>query len=148
MQTTTLNEIENEYRKKIQSVLETKDLSASLLLDLSVELFCEIKVQGISHDDIYSDALLYQYGIYDSVDYNFRLDITRQFMSPPEHEPYQLNFILRYDPEAFKGLGFEECWSMDFTDLESFIEHIKSTEGFKLAEKLKPKDYKIVFSQC
>ena len=97
------------------------------------------------------DMLLYQYGVYnwgDEFGEHFSFDITRQFIEPTEDEPYQLNFVLIYDPEPFMSIKAYDCWSMDFSDLKSFVEHIKTTEGFMLANKLVPKDYRIIFSQC
>ena len=146
----TLNEIECKYRGAISDALNGKDLTASLLVELSANLYNKFKVKGIS-DKKYSDMLLYQYGVYnwhDEHGRHFGLDITRQFQFPSEYEPYQLSFSLIFDPEQFENVGFYECWSMDFGDFESFVSHIKNTDGFKAAEKRMPKTYCIRFNKC
>ena len=149
---TTLDNIENEYRNKVESILENRELNALLLIELSASLFQELKIENISgneSDD--SDMLLYQYGVYDWGDEfgeHFSFDITRQFFKPEEDEPYQLNFTLIYESEQFKALKDYNCWSMSFSDLENFIEHIKTTEGYRLADTSTPNGYIIGFSQC
>jgi len=149
---TTFTEIESEYRKKVESVLENKNLSAALWVGLASELFHEFKIKGISDTEIYfADVLLYQCGVcnwYDEFGEHFSFDITRQFIEQVEHEPYQLTFSLIYEPEQFKEVGNSECWSADFADFDSFISSIKADDGFKLANKFIPKSYKIIFEQC
>jgi len=145
-----LTEIENKYRRAISSALESKKLSASLLVELSSKLYEELKVDGIP-DEIHSDVLLFQYGIYDWNDEygrHFCLDITRQFHLPSSYEPYQLSFSLIYDSEQLGNIAYHHRWSMDFVDLESFISHITATDGYKLAENHTHKTYRILFEQC
>ena len=146
----TLSEVENEYRKKVKEALENKKMTAALLVELSSSLFQELKVRDLS-DAEDGDMVLYQYGTYDwgnEFGKHFSFDITRQFISPEDDEPYQLHFVLIYDPEQFEGLRGYNCWNTDFADFESFIAHIKATDGFKLADKFEPKAYQIEFEQC
>jgi len=146
----TLNEIESKYCEAISDALEGKDLTASLLVELSSNFYNELKVKDISHE-IDDDILLYQYGVYDWNDEHgrhFVLDIARQFQLPSEDEPYQLSFSLIFDPEQFENIGAYDCWSMDFGDIESFVAHIKTTDGFKVAEDCIPRTYCISFYQC
>ena len=147
---TTLSEIENVYRKELQKALENKELNPSLLVELSSTLFQSIKVESI--DDFEDcDMLLCQYGTYnwyDEIGEHFSFNITRQFIAPTEDEPYQLCLTLIYEPKLFEELESYNCWNTDFADLESFIAHIKTTDGFILAEKFAPKTYKMFFEQC
>jgi len=145
-----LDEIESKYRSAISIALEGKDLTGSLLVELSLNLYKDLKVKDIS-DDMHSDALLYQYGVYnwhDEHGRHFALDITRQFQHPSSYEPYQLSFSLIYDPAPFENAGYHERWSMDFGDLEGFKAHIMSTDGYTIAENHVPKAYSIRFNQC
>jgi len=146
-----LNEIEAKYREEIEAVIGSgKPLTAQLLVDMSEKLFCELKVEGIGSETD-SDMLLYQYGVYNWPDEHgehFSLDITRQFMQPSTYEPYQLSFALIFDPAPFQNTGFYDCWYPDYGDLDSFVAHIKSTDGFKASENHVPKTYSLRFNQC
>ena len=149
----TLEEVEQEYRKKIQETFDHEgSLTATAMVELMVNLSQELKVENISdNEDPDSDMLLYQYGTYDWGDElgkHFSFDITRQFIEPEEDEPYQLSFVLIYDPEPFRKLGSYDCWSRDFSDMESFISCIKTTDGFKLADEFAVKSYQLRFEQC
>ena len=147
-----LNEIENKYSDAIQSALANTSLTPSLLVDLSVDLYKKHKIDGISDGAFKAnDMLLYQYGVYDWGDENgrhFEIDITRQFMKPSEYEPYQLHFVLVFPPEPFEGVGAYETWGDMYDNIDSFVSHIKSTNGFKTAMKNIPLTYKLWFSQC
>ena len=146
----TLNEFESRYHDEISKAIKGKDLTALLLVEVSLNLYNELKIEGI-FDEEYNDVLLFQYGVYnwgDEHGRHFSLDITRQLQMPLEDEPYQLSFSLVFDPERFENIDAYDCWSMDFSDLESFIEHIKDTDGFRAAEKNVAKTYNIQFSQC
>ena len=147
----TLNEIESKYREAIESVIKSgKPLTAKLLVDMSKKLYNELKVEDVG-SEADGDMLLYQYGVYnwhDEHGEHFSLDITRQFIPPSTYEPYQLSFALIFDPAPFQSTGFYDCWYPDYGDLDSFIAHIKSTDGFKAAENHAPKTYSIQFNQC
>ena len=148
---TTLADIENEYRKAIQNASKSKDLTASLFVELSSNLFKELKVKGISQGYDDSDMLLFQYGVYDwgnEFGRHFSFDITRQFIIPTEDEPFQLSFALIFEPEHFEKVGAYETWSIDYSDFDKFIIHVKDTEGFKSAQSFIPKTYSIQFGQC
>jgi len=149
----TLEQIEREYRKKIQEVFEQSGLlTAGTMVELAIELFHEFKVFGISDDRYsYSDMLLFQYGVYnwgDEFGKHFELDITRQFTAPAVDEPYQLSFKLIYEPEPFKWLLPHTCWSSKFADVDGLAAHIKTKRGFKLAEKQIAKAYALDFGKC
>jgi hypothetical protein len=95
--------------------------------------------------------LLFQYGVYnwgDEFGRHFGFDLTRQFIKLPEYEPYQLSFALIYPPEPFEGIGLYDTWSDQYGGTERFITHIKSTDGFKAAEKNVPMTYRLMFNQC
>jgi len=146
----TLNEIESKYCTKIEAALTDKQLTAQLLVELSAKLYADIKVEGIT-DDRDSDMLLFQYGVYDWGDENgrhFSFDITRQFMLPSTYEPYQLSFSLIFDPVPFEQIRAYDCWYPDYGDLDSFVAHIRATDGFKMAKSNAPKTYSVRFNQC
>ncbi|MCL1919356.1 MAG: hypothetical protein FWG14_13860 [Peptococcaceae bacterium] len=146
----TLTEIENEYRKRVNESLKNSELTALLLVELSARLFQELKVKNIADPEDDGDMLLYQYGIYQDGEHGkyFSFDITRQFITLTEEEPYQLCFTLIYDTDQFEGIDSYDSWSIDFDNLESFINDIKRTDGFELAGKSEPKTYRIEFDQC
>jgi hypothetical protein len=146
----TLGEIESNYRTIIEAAIGDKQPTAQLLVELSIKLYADFKVEGIG-DDGDNDMLLFQYGVYDWGDENgrnFSLDITRQFMLPSTYEPYQLSFSQIFAPVPFENIRSYDCWYPDYGDLESFVSHTKTTEGFKAAENNAPKAYNIRFSQC
>ena len=148
-----LNKVEKIYRKKIQEILDhEKILTPALMVEIAAGLFQEVKVKNISdNENSDMDMLLYQYGTYNwgnQFGKPFKLDITRQFIKPKKDEPYQLSFTLIYEPEPFNGLNSYDCWSYIFPNLENFISHIKTTDGFMLAGKMVPKTYELYFSQC
>ena len=147
----TLDEIEEKYRIAVDAAIEgEKSLNASSLIELSVKLYEDLKVEGVA-DDSFGDVLLFQYGVSnwgDEYGLHYDLDVTRQFMMEYEDEPYQLSFTLVYDPEPFGDVGSCNCWSADFADIESFVSHIESTKGFTEAKKHKPKAHIIRFDQC
>ena len=117
------------------------------MLELSSSLFQRLKIKELSGNN---DILLFQYGTYDFGDESgkhFELDITRQFINPKDDEPHQLSFSLKYAPDKFVEIENYNCWNTDFENLEDFIAHIKTTDGFKLANELEPKTYEVWFSQ-
>ncbi len=150
---TTLKEIEKEYQEKVGYALNNgHSLTAELLLELSVALFSEFKITGISDSEYKeADMLLFQYGTYNwgnEFGNHFSLDITRQFIDPEQDEPYQLSFTLIYEPEQFKDIDSYNYWSDACADINSFATNIKTTNGFKAAAKKIPKSYQIRFGQC
>jgi len=79
---TTLKEIEKEYQKKVHDTLNNGyGLTAELLVELSIELFSELKIKETSDSEYKeNDMLLYQYGTYDwgnEFEKHFSFDITR-----------------------------------------------------------------------
>jgi len=147
---TSLKDIEEKYRYAIEEALKGMDLTAALLVELSSNLYHELKLESVSAET-YDDMLLFQYGVYDWGDEfgrHFSLDITRQFTLPLEYEPYQLSFTLIFEPAGFEAMRPYDCWSMSFAEVQDFIAHVKSTDGFMLAEKHMPKAYSLRFFQC
>ena len=146
-----LDKIEAEYRKRIEEAFNHKKVvTATEMVELSATLFRALKVSGISGDeDADSDMLLYQYGVYGTrSDKYFEIDVTRQFIEPNENEPYQLSLTLKFEPELFGEVGRYNCWSSDFSGIEEFVAHIKTTDGFKLADKYVANAFQLHFEQC
>ena len=149
----TLEEVEREYQREIQSAIDRGVvLTPVTMLALSVSLFEKIEVKGISeYKDKDADMLLFQYGTYNCGDEfceYFSFDMTHQFMAEDEDEPYQLSFELIYDAKQFVGIRSYNCWSMDYSGIESFAAHVKTTDGFKAAENETSKTYRLRFEQC
>ena len=144
----TLSKLENEYRNKIN---EKENLTADEIIDIAINLYKNISVDKIDYTDSYSDMLLYQYGVYNWGDENgnhFCFDITRQIITPEEDEPYQLSLALIFEPSAFLEIKLYDIWSNDFNSIEDFVNHIKTTPGYKLASKIKAKNTQLIFGQC
>jgi hypothetical protein len=147
-----LSQMETEYKARIESILKGGRPCPDLMAEISLELYHALKADGIINSARGTeDALLFQYGIYDwgnEFGKHFSLDITRQFMAPKEHEPYQLSFTLIYNADDFGEIDYYfDHWSMDSPNLTHFAEIIKSTKGFRTAKKFKPKAYTLNFSQ-
>ena len=148
-----LNEVEKVYLSKIKKMIDNESsLNPCNIIELSKNLYKNISVEEVSTvENPDFDMLLFQYGIYDWGDEHgehFCVDITRQFITGDDYEPYQLNFTLIYTPEQFRMLSSYSCWSYEFNNMEDFVNHITSTDGFELACKVIPKTYELVFSQC
>ena len=146
-----LDEVVKEYQKVIERRLENGEkLTAEKLIEISVFMFNALKVEGIPvHPD--SDMLLFQYGVYDWGDQfgrHFSLDVTRQFTTEDEDEPYQLGFTLIYEPDKFNSCTAFNCWSFQFPRLEDWADHLKTTQGFMLTKEAVAKTYRLTFEQC
>ena len=146
-----LNDIEDVYKKRVAKALESEEMTLALLVELSSILYKDVKIENLSsaaYSD--SDMSLYEYGTwnwYNEFGEHFSIGISRQFVIPTQDEPYQLHFNLIYEPGQFYELGSYNCWSADFADFDDFIAHIKTTDGFKFADKIRPKTYQLFFEQ-
>jgi hypothetical protein len=141
-----LLQIENEYKARIERVLKGGRPCPDLMLEISSELYHNIKAEGIVnsfHGE--EDALLFNYGVHEN---HFALSMARRFEHPKKHESYQLVFMLLYERIDFIEIDYHfNCRSADYIDLNSFITMIKSTKGFKTAKKFKPAAYTLTFGQ-
>ena len=145
MQTINLEEIEKEYKNQLN---KGEILDADKLIELSLNLYCEIKAKDVFfEEDEESDMLLFQYGEYNWKDEHFfKFNITRQFIKEGEYEePYQLSISLLFTPIECKGYN---SWSVDFDNLEKWSKNIKETEGYKSVKGSTCKKFEIVFDQC
>jgi hypothetical protein len=130
--------MENEYKNGLKKHIIDE------IINVSLALFKEIKINGIVDDD--GDMLLFQYGTHDWGNGKyFEFDITRQFIKSNEDEPYQLSMTLFFEPVECKSYN---CWSNDFENIEKWVENIKGTEGYKLGKNLKNIKFEIGFEQC
>ena len=146
--TTALKDLENEYRKFIN---EKEILTVDKFIDIAFNLFKKIVIDKIDYTESFNDMLLFQYGVYNFGDENgnhFSFDITRQIIASEEDEPYQLSLILIFEPSAFFKIKPYDIWNNDFNSEKDFINHIKSTSGYKLASKMNAKKTQLVFGQC
>ncbi len=147
--TFTVKKIEKEYQKTIQQQIELGNaLTADAMIDLSIKLFHELKVKGVSITDRPdNDMLLFQYGINDWVNHehgkHFSFEIARQFIKGKSQDFFQLRFTLIFEPEPFKNCASYNCWSYKFANLDEFVANIKSTEGYKNATLAGLKTYEL-----
>ncbi len=126
-------------------------MSLDEFIDTAINLFKMIRVDKIDYTESFNDMLLFQYGVYNWGDENgnhFSFDITRQIIAPGEDEPYQLSLILIFEPSSFLEIKPYDVWSNDFNSVEDFVNHIKSTSGYKLASKTNAKNTRLLFGQC
>jgi hypothetical protein len=90
--------------------------------------------------------LLFQYGVYnwgDEKGEHFSFEIARQFILDKDDEFYQLHFKLIFDPQDFKQCKSYNRWSSDFQTLEDWVKNIKTSQGYKLVQRVKPIKYSI-----
>ncbi|GAB2940871.1 hypothetical protein GCM10027048_01590 [Hymenobacter coalescens] len=141
-------EVEKEYKNFLQTALDGgKELNADLLIDVSSQIFQETTITGVTTaDDEDKDMLLFQYGVYnwgDEKGEHFSFEIARQFILDKDDEFYQLHFSLIFDPKDFKECDSYNRWSSEFQSLEDWMKDIKASQGYKLAQTVKPIDYSI-----
>ena len=143
----TLETVEQTYRERLAPY---EALTPDQLIDLSVHLFHEIKLEGpLADDEPDSDMLLFEYGAYDfGQGKRFLFGIARQWCVPENDEPYQLHIELRYDPAAFKGCGAKTLWSDWDPALNAWRGEIRATKGYALAQKLGPQAFELWFEAC
>ena len=145
MKKVKLQNIETEYKSRIKEKYNEKVLSADELINASIELFNNIKVEEVDSDYEDTDMLLFQYGTYDwGSGENFEFNITRQFIFADADEPFQLSLTLFFDAVKIESY---DCWSMNFETIEDFVNDIKSSEGYRLVKELKCKSFAIHFEQ-
>ena len=143
MERVELEKIESEYKKWIEKNFGKKQPSSvDELINTSLTLFKEIKVNRLAPDEADGDMLLFQYGSYGR---GFEFNITRQFITLDEDEPHQLSMTLFFEPVKCGGYN---CWSTDFANLEKWVENIKGTEGYKQVKESTGKNFEIYFEQC
>jgi hypothetical protein len=141
-------EVEKEYETFLQADLNKgKELNTDLLIDVSSQLFKETTITGVTTtDDADKDMLLFQYGVYnwgDEKGEHFSFEIARQFILDKDDEFYQLHFKLIFDPQDFKQCKSYNRWSSDFQTLEDWVKNIKTSQGYKLVQRVKPIKYSI-----
>lgn len=143
--TVLLKNIEAEYKQELEKLLPS--LTADKIIELSTNLFRDIKAKGVSlDDDDEADMLLFQYGTYnwgDELGEHFSFDITRQF-TKTNFDMFQLSLTLIFAPSTIES---DNSWSSDFNNLEEWTNHIKSTEGYQHVKELDMKSYKLSFTK-
>ena len=142
----TLETVEQAYRDRLSGY---DTLSPDELTVLSVQLFHEIKVEGVPPNDFGSDMLLFEYGTYDWHDgqgRRFNFSVARQWCVPGNDEPYQLHISLYYEPAAFRFCWARSKWSEN--DPDSWCKWIRSTRAYKIAAPLGSQKYELWFEEC
>jgi hypothetical protein len=75
------------------------DKTVAGTLQVMLDFYAEERAEGCCSVDEDGDMLLYQWGTYDwGHGEHFELNLTRQFILPGEHEPYQLSMTLMFEP--------------------------------------------------
>jgi len=142
----TLETVEKAYRERLGSY---EALSPDALIDLSVQLFRDLKLEDIPQHDPMEDMLLFECGTYDfGQGEHFLFSIARQWCSPENDEPYQLRIELRYDPAAFKDCDAQTLWSDEEDTLAAWCGEIRATNGYALAQTLGPQAFTLWFGEC
>ncbi|MEH7419578.1 hypothetical protein V7266_30565 [Neobacillus drentensis] len=99
--------------------------------------FCREPVEGVEDKEI-----LFQCGVYDFTGEElFQLDFVRQFTVYDGDEYYGMEqlhceFLLKPIDELSKLETVE--WSMDYEDLDDFLNHIENLQEFKIPLNSKP----------
>lgn len=147
----SMKDVEAHYKTYVADYITKGNvLAPDTVLELSLQLFQEIKVKGISiKDDPENDMLLFQYGIYDfgnNLGKHFSFDVTRQFIKN-DGCILQLNFTLIYDSEFFLNCESYNIWSVDSSNLDEWLTHIKTTEGYYQSKLIDYKTYIISLTE-
>ena len=160
-----LTDIETEYKKAIEnSIARHPILTLDMFIQLSVQLFNDIKINGLSEaPNEHDDMLLFQYGTNNWGDENgthTSFNITRQFILPDDEEReedeeeeriesvfYQLSFSLIYNPTIFRNTNSYESWSKNYKNLEEWVTDIKSTDGYQQLKTSAYKTYELFFTK-
>ncbi|HWL26736.1 MAG TPA: hypothetical protein VNR38_23795 [Ureibacillus sp.] len=128
----TVNNAENHLKNKIGE--DTDDIKK---VWETFKDFCKEPVEGGEDKEI-----LFQCGVYDFTGEElFHLDFVRQFTVYEENEcsrMEQLRCEFSFKPtEELSKLEIGE-WSMDYDDIDDFLNHIETLQEFKIPFNLKP----------
>lgn len=121
------------------------NLNPLTALTATQECFEEYEPINLDKEFADNDMLLFQYGSY-NFDFRkkFYLDLTRQIkLNDKEDEFYQLSFTLLYKLKGFEEIKSYNSWSISYTDMKTWSESIKHTEGFARASETEISHYKI-----
>ncbi|WML44381.1 hypothetical protein [Neobacillus sp. PS3-40] len=128
----TVNNAESYFKNKIGD--DTEDIQNFWE---AFKAFSKEAVEGEEEKEI-----LFQCGVYDFTGNElFHFDFVRQFtvFEEDDHSHMeQLHCEFLYKPTSeLKKLKVEE-WSMDYDDIDNFLNHIESLREFKIPMNLKP----------
>ncbi len=142
--------IEAAFRRVIDGeVKRGVKFTAQKALELVIDFYGDILLEGVDYDIPDNDMLLFQYGIYDWQDgngENFSVDITRQFLLDNNEEAYQLRFTLFYPTNQIgRDIKGQSLWSIDSPNIKEWYSKINMTEGFIKAADYIPQSYTIRF---
>jgi hypothetical protein len=143
----TLKNVKDEYQQAIQAIENRFDVDA--FMNLSVTLFHSIKAKGIVGADDDGDMLLFQCGKFDWKDElgeHFSFNITRQFITKTDRM-FQLSFSLIFKPDDFKNIDGNTFWHTDFSSVAEWLQNLKATEAYKIAQTLPMPKYQLSFSE-
>lgn len=150
--TIRLERLEETYQAVIGAFEDAGGkITPDVLVRLSLELYRDIRDEGIALEVPDDDMLLYQCGVWnwgDERGEHFSFDITRQLTEPGVDEGmHQLSFSLIYDPAPFVKTEIETCWSIDFDTLEEFEAYIRSTPAYREASAVVPREVRLHFDE-
>lgn len=142
-----------DHTKKMKSGLEKivadKLRNSTITPDVAIQSIKEFydtfkhpKIDADENPD--DDMLLFQYGNYDwsGTSKKFEFNVTRQIAMTDDDEFFQFSFTIYYENnyDTAKIESFN-LWSEDFESIESWLNEIKETDGYRVASNLKPLDY-------
>lgn len=146
MKKISLKEIENAYSKAIlQRLGEGEYLTAETLADWAVQLYCEFQVKEVPTS---GELLLFQYGTEKrsaTAGEHFRLAVVRQLAV--QHQTFRLEFSLLYAPAPFINEAPYVCDNADFGGTDNWLVHLKTTEGYRIAQTVHPQSYRLSFRE-
>jgi hypothetical protein len=147
-----LFELEKTYMTAIKSFEERGGkLTPDALIQFSLQLFQDLRVEAINTEQKDDDMLLFQCGTnnwYDEVGEHFSFNITRQLiMDEEDGDMFQLSWSLIYDPAPFTDIKSDNGWCWDFATLADWEGYIKSTAGYQKACAIGPRTSKLNFSK-
>ena len=100
--------------------------------------------------DADGDMLLYQWGVYPTAGgKTFQLDLTRQFITPDEDEPYQLSLTFHFAPaDDLRRVQSGNRWCTSPQELDAFRQFVESSPAFTAVADARPARVDLAFSQC
>ncbi|MBL8022234.1 MAG: hypothetical protein JNM27_21340 [Leptospirales bacterium] len=123
------------------TISKIADLTPESTLDCVAGLYREHPAKDYDREED-GDMLLFQYGVYDwGSGENFEIDFTRQFYR--EDEILQLRCTLYFPPNVGKRTATRNLWSTNCPTLNDWVRDVANSEGFLLAQSLKPKSYRV-----
>jgi hypothetical protein len=140
-----MEKMKSEFEKIVKEKLTNSKISPDIAIQSINEFYENYKTPHTDVDENSDDdMLLFQYGIQDweGTGPKFEFNLTRQITIPDDDEFYQFSLTINYESNVdTTNIESYNLWSIDCDSIESWIDEIKKTDGYKVASNLKPLDY-------